>query len=92
MFNIDKQFVYVYWHYTEGQIYRKAMEIPVNKLVAQDNVNDKEGMGDAGSEESQFFKLINEMEQKCQSQIKASEEQAYTERLNRKTAERKILQ
>lgn len=68
------------------------MEIPLNKLVAQDNVKDNEGSGDIGSEEQQFFKLINEMEQKCQSSIKANEEIAYTERLNRKTAERKILQ
>mmetsp|Transcript_6158 Transcript_6158/g.9917 ORF Transcript_6158/g.9917 Transcript_6158/m.9917 type:complete len:151 (-) Transcript_6158:262-714(-) len=57
------------------------------------DMNEKDGERDSEeSKKQQFFKRISEMEQKCHSQIKTSEENAVTERGQRRDNEKSIQQ
>lgn len=93
-FNIDKNFVYIYYHYKEGQIFRKPEKVNRTDLISQGQSRDMEQKdAEKDNEESkkqQFFNQISEMEQKCHSQIKAHEEKAHTERIARRENERSI--
>lgn len=94
VFNFEKSLVYIYYHYKEGQIFRKPQQINQRDLVSTgQDLNDKDGDKEDGSSRmQQFFKFIGDMEQSCQSQLKAHEDQAHTERKNRQQTERRILQ
>mmetsp|Transcript_18147 Transcript_18147/g.31016 ORF Transcript_18147/g.31016 Transcript_18147/m.31016 type:complete len:290 (-) Transcript_18147:51-920(-) len=95
-FNIGKNQVFIYYHYKEGQIFQQPVIIGRNELISQGKVNDmNEKDGEKNNEESkrkQFCDKINEMEQKCQSQIKTNEENAVTERNQRRDFEKGIQQ
>lgn len=66
VFNLDKEMVYIYYHYKEGQIFRPPKKISRLELVASDNMNDREGEKDeSASRTQQFYKFINKMEQNC---------------------------
>ena len=93
VFNSEKEKVFIYYHYKEGQIFKPPIEINQRDLVSTDKLNDKDGEKDeSASQQQQFFKFINDMEQKCQSQLKHHEDTAHNERRNRVNNERKILQ
>ena len=93
-FNIEKNFVYIYYHYKEGQIFRKPEKVNRTDLISQGkmgDMNEKDAEKDNDeNKKQQFFNQISEMEQKCHSQIKAHEEKAYTERIGRRENERGI--
>lgn len=85
--------VYIYYHYKEGQIFSKPVEIHRRDLInSGQEINEKENdQEDGASRKQQFFKMIGDMEQNCSSQLKAHEDQAHAERKNRQQTERRIL-
>ena len=93
-FNVEKNFVFIYYHYTEGQIFRKPEKVNRTDLISQGkmgDMNEKDAEKDNDeNKKQQFYNQIAEMEQKCHSQIKAHEEKAYTERIGRRENERGI--
>ena len=61
----------IYYHYKEGQIFRKPDKINRVDLISQGKMGDmNQKDGEKDSEESkkqQFFNRISDMEQKCHS-------------------------
>ena len=95
-FMINKNKVYIHYHYKEGQIFRKPEEIDRNDLLSQGKIGDKNENGEENNMETnkklQFFTFIKELEQKCYTSIKANEDQAHTERGSRRDNEKSIQQ
>jgi hypothetical protein len=94
-FNIVKNFNYIYYHYKEGQIFRKPEKINRMDLISQGKKNENEQDAMRGNEENklqQFYDLINKMEQKCHSLIKAQDECQFTEKGQRRDNEKIIQQ
>ena len=69
-----KGVIKIYYHYKEGQIYRKPLQISRLEVVSQGkmgDMNEKESEKDAQmNKQQQFFNSIKDMEQKCYSSIK----------------------
>ena len=93
---INKNKVFIHYHYKEGQIFRKPEEIDRNDLLSQGKIGDKNENGEENNMETnkkhQFFTFIKELEQKCYTSIKANEDQAHTERGSRRDNEKSIQQ
>ena len=70
-FNIEKNFVFIYYHYKEGQIFRKPEKVNRTDLISQGkmgDMNEKDAEKDNDeNKKQQFFNQISEMEQKCHS-------------------------
>lgn len=89
-----KGVIKIYYHYKEGQIYRKPLTISRLDVVSQGkmgDINEKESEKDAQlNKQQQFFNSIKEMEQKCYSSIKNNQTKSENERTNRKEFEKRI--
>jgi len=78
---INKNSVFIHYHYKEGQIFRKPTKIDRNDLLNQGKMGEKgDVMDNEQSKQLQFFAKIKDYEQKCFTSIKANEDKAYTER------------
>ena len=84
----------IFYHYKEGQIYRKPEVISRVDVISQgkmDNINDKESEKDSMMNKTQqFYNSIKEMELKCYSSIKQDQTNSENERAVRKEFEKKI--
>jgi hypothetical protein len=94
--NPAKNFTYIYYHYKEGQIFKKPEKINRTEIFGAQggkvDSNDKDPSKDnEENKKHQFLKMINDMESKCHSQIKAHEEQSHIERQQRKDFEKNII-
>lgn len=89
-----KGVIKIFYHYKEGQIYRKPLQISRLDVVSQGkmgDMNDKESDKDQGmNKQQQFYNSIKEMEQKCYSSVKNHQTKSEQERMNRKEFEKKI--
>jgi len=66
-FNIEKNSVFIYYHYKEGQIFRKPVKVDRTDLISQGKMGDMTDQKDSEKDneqnkKQQFFNQISEME------------------------------